>query len=244
MEPAGWDQFKANEELFGLTTDFDEDLYTTKINKDSPSYLLMEAKAAKIANEIEKNHLCFRGERELSDDAKYFERQCNERSTDKFRYSNVWREKDLKYRPDVPKPDVLAPKRDSPHVTPSVHGSDVVIKQFRQFVHSEKERLERKRKDIVKRDKDVRLQDLRKFSKTFKLKTPVPQDLIPILTKDKARQAEMVAKLKNAAIAEPTLKQGKFETLTEGGRKGKFLLISRSDKAKRTRNFLLYAAAQ
>lgn len=49
---AGWDQFEANERLFGATTNYDENLYTTRINRDDPTYKQKAAVAAKIAREI------------------------------------------------------------------------------------------------------------------------------------------------------------------------------------------------
>lgn len=49
----GWNQFEANERLFGLKSDFDEDIYTTKLDRAHPLYQQREAAAAKIAREIE-----------------------------------------------------------------------------------------------------------------------------------------------------------------------------------------------
>lgn len=48
-----WDQFAENERLFGLKSNFDENIYTTKLDKGHPLYQEREAKAAKIAKEIE-----------------------------------------------------------------------------------------------------------------------------------------------------------------------------------------------
>jgi len=48
-----WDQFATNERLFGVTTDFDEELYTTKLDKSDPSFRAKEAHARKLAAEIE-----------------------------------------------------------------------------------------------------------------------------------------------------------------------------------------------
>ena len=50
---AGWDQFEANRLLFGLTTDYDEDIYTTKIDKSHPDYSKRFAEADRKAREIE-----------------------------------------------------------------------------------------------------------------------------------------------------------------------------------------------
>lgn len=49
-----WDQFAANEKLFGLKTDFDEEIYTTTLNRSAPGYKDREKRAIKMANEIQK----------------------------------------------------------------------------------------------------------------------------------------------------------------------------------------------
>lgn len=48
-----WDQFQANEKLFGLKSDYDENFYTTRIDKSNPQYKQREAEAQRIAREIE-----------------------------------------------------------------------------------------------------------------------------------------------------------------------------------------------
>ena len=49
----GWDQFEANEKLFGLKTDYDENIYTTRIDKSHPQYKERMAAADRKAREIE-----------------------------------------------------------------------------------------------------------------------------------------------------------------------------------------------
>ena len=49
-----WDQFEANERLYGVTTDFNEDDYTVKVDKNTPDYKRREAEASRLASEIEK----------------------------------------------------------------------------------------------------------------------------------------------------------------------------------------------
>lgn len=49
----GWDQFEANERLYGVKTGFDESQYTTTIDKSHPDYKRREAKATRLAREIE-----------------------------------------------------------------------------------------------------------------------------------------------------------------------------------------------
>ncbi|KAK5998002.1 PAB1-binding protein 1 [Cladobotryum mycophilum] len=51
----GWDQFAENERLFGLKTDYDENMYTTAINKSHPQFNERIAAAEKKAREIERS---------------------------------------------------------------------------------------------------------------------------------------------------------------------------------------------
>lgn len=48
-----WDQFEANERLYGLKSNYDESFYTTTIDKSHPDFKKREAKAAQLAREIE-----------------------------------------------------------------------------------------------------------------------------------------------------------------------------------------------
>lgn len=48
----GWNQFEANEALFGVKSTFDEELYTTKLDK-GPQMRELEREAKRIAREIE-----------------------------------------------------------------------------------------------------------------------------------------------------------------------------------------------
>ena len=48
-----WDQFATNERMFGVKSNYDENLYTTTINKNDPQYAERAARAEKIAREIE-----------------------------------------------------------------------------------------------------------------------------------------------------------------------------------------------
>lgn len=47
-----WDQFATNEKLFGLKTDFNEEIYTTKLDRNSAHIRANEANAERIAKEI------------------------------------------------------------------------------------------------------------------------------------------------------------------------------------------------
>ncbi len=52
---AVWDQFAENERLFGATTDYHEEIYTTAIDKNHPQYKQRLAEADKKAREIERS---------------------------------------------------------------------------------------------------------------------------------------------------------------------------------------------
>ncbi|BEI95540.1 hypothetical protein CcaverHIS631_0104890 [Cutaneotrichosporon cavernicola] len=47
-----WDQFKDNERLFGVTTDYHEEIYTTKLDRSRPDYKKRERDADRIAAEM------------------------------------------------------------------------------------------------------------------------------------------------------------------------------------------------
>lgn len=47
-----WDQFAANEQMFGVKTSFDEEVYTTKLDRTAADYKEKERKAQRIASEI------------------------------------------------------------------------------------------------------------------------------------------------------------------------------------------------
>lgn len=53
--PGEWDQFAANEKLYNVRSDYDENLYTTAIDRSDPDYRRREAEAARIAREIERS---------------------------------------------------------------------------------------------------------------------------------------------------------------------------------------------
>ena len=47
-----WDQFAVNEKLFGVKAGFDEEAYTTKLDRNAPDFKEKEKKAQALANEI------------------------------------------------------------------------------------------------------------------------------------------------------------------------------------------------
>ncbi|KAL7269915.1 poly(A)-binding protein binding protein [Rhizina undulata] len=292
----GWNQFEANERLFGVKSQYDENIYTTKVDRSHPLYEQREAAAAKIAREIEgqtvgpnmNTHVA--EERGLSwgDDSGMDEEDNGVQrgpqqslpqlqSNNPARYtppalraptshptvpgaphdpaiiaSQLVRPETLQKqqqphqqvpRPALPQitlqqapkvseetttkptekpglPESIVTKRAQPLALPLPHsGGNVaggtssnasgaphieqaVTEDFKQFVHLEKERYKKKKADIIQRDMASKLKELKRFSETFTLKSPLPTDLVPILAKDKSKQAEIVAKANaNAAKA-------------------------------------------
>lgn len=83
-------------------------------------------------------------------------------------------------------------KMAGPSVSATLNVETEVLDSFRQFASFEKMRVSDSRRQRVSQDKAIKLNDLMKFSKNFKLLTPVPKDLVPILAKDKAKQEEIM----------------------------------------------------
>ena len=79
------------------------------------------------------------------------------------------------------------------------------------------------RRQRVMQDKNVKLNDLRGFSKNFKLNTPVPKDLVPILAKDPKKQeailenAQRNATEQKAAALKQTQKAAESPTSKQVG---------------------------
>jgi hypothetical protein len=287
-DAAGWDQFETNARLFGATTSYDENIYTTRIDRNDPSYKRKEAEAARIAREIESS---------LTDNPHMQEErgQTQEHDTtgEEERYSGV-RRGDAEFpplqsgqpnkytpparRPPTGKPTVPGapvdpaiisaqiakpkPTEQKPSATPTTkpgaeapkepvtaaeqskpsepskplqtakapppgkpdtdsetknpppkpalnslvsppkrsgvaektgsHVGTEVLDQFRQFANIEKMKLQECRRNQASYDRTIKLNELMKFSQNFKLGTPVPKDLIPILAKDRNKQEEIV----------------------------------------------------
>ncbi len=83
--------------------------------------------------------------------------------------------------------------------SPSGHTEGVetkVLQQFRQFADAEKQKLVEKKRAQASQDRTAKLNELLRFSRTFKLKTPIPGDLVGILAKDPGKQEAIIEKAK------------------------------------------------
>lgn len=221
-----WDQFAANEQLFGVKATFDENVYTTPLNRDAPDYKERERKANQIAKDImgtATNNPHIAEERGHSVD----DSGINEED----KYGAVVRGAGAYVppgarrggppvappagKPEIPKVSVNGP--DGTSVAPANVPSPVpanatatpakapadAVPAFREFVSNEKQRLTQKRQALVKNEMDKRMAELVKFSQSFKLNKPIPDDLVPILAKDEDKQKAIRDKAeKDAASAQ------------------------------------------
>ncbi|ROT43371.1 hypothetical protein SODALDRAFT_37602 [Sodiomyces alkalinus F11] len=304
-----WDQFAENERRFGIRTDYDENIYTTAIDKNHPQYRERMAAAERKAREIERSipttaHVA---EERVMDHAAGDSRGDDEEE----KYSGVRRQdfpplsnRDEKYTPpakrapsaqttvtgapvdpaiissqvrapakkqppvkaEETKTPVPASKLDAPQATersqtaeaklskpvapnnetnkpsvsrpaegkststntntlggklpdktmpsrPLASSSHVlssqpregipsaaltverdVLNSFKSFASQQRQTADKLRSNKAKADKEVKLTELKKFAEGFKLSTPVPTDLISIITKDPTKQKEIQAK--------------------------------------------------
>lgn len=90
-----------------------------------------------------------------------------------------------------------------------------LLDSFKQFANMEKMKVHDQRRQRVTHDKAIKYNDLMKFAKNFKLQTPVPKDLIPILAKDKAKQEEIIEKAQRNAESSTTSGLAVTTTSTE-----------------------------
>ncbi|CAG8561788.1 37099_t:CDS:10, partial [Racocetra persica] len=261
---ASWDQFAANEQLFGLTTDYNEEIYTTKLDRSKADYKERERKAINLANEITREsttniHLLEERGHIVDDQVDEEERYgavVRNRDPSKYMPPHLRKQqeqiqqngvtpavkktetnseviKDAKVKPPedikpptksaqpatnptspsssipkippfTPSPSSLSSYRIPEHVMASLqlprkNGTEAegkpieaqIVKTFRQFATSEKERLQQRKQAIFKKEMDGKMAELLKWGQNFKLNSPLPEDLIPILTKDETKQPKV-----------------------------------------------------
>ncbi|UZJ55479.1 hypothetical protein CBS101457_004799 [Exobasidium rhododendri] len=203
----GWDQFAANEAKFGIKSNYEENLYTTKLDKSSRDYKEREKRADQLAKEImnsSTNNIHVAEERNLTEEGE-------DAQTEEDRYGAVVRGPNAYVPPAARRAaaaaavagvqstikangaaredkangsqSTLPPPTLTVTGTPTLsQGSEVAIPtntgpdavgEFRQFVTSERERMEKKKAALAKKEKDSRLADLKNWGDKFKLKFPL-----------------------------------------------------------------------
>lgn len=112
----------------------------------------------------------------------------------------------------------LSPAQQADTETPSQGVENKVLDQFRQFANSERARLAERKRVQASQDRTAKINDLVRFSKTFKLKTPIPNDLVGILAKDPKKQEQIMEKAQRdheearvpASMSHPTSPSGQL----------------------------------
>ncbi|KAL2160813.1 hypothetical protein VTH06DRAFT_1010 [Thermothelomyces fergusii] len=95
-------------------------------------------------------------------------------------------------RPAPPSSRALPKVGAVPGVTANVERD--VLSSFKTFATAQRFMAEKARTTRAKQDKEIKLTELKKFAENFKLSTPVPKDLISIITKDPAKQKQIQEK--------------------------------------------------
>jgi hypothetical protein len=120
---AEWDQFDVNQKLFGVETDYNELIYTTKVDRSGPDFKKREAEAERLAKEIEKGpafnaHIL--EERGIATSGDVDEEE---------KYSSVARKekKPVKREPETDKKDPKLDKKDPKLVNPDKKDPKLVI---------------------------------------------------------------------------------------------------------------------
>ncbi|KAL9059566.1 MAG: hypothetical protein Q9162_001071 [Coniocarpon cinnabarinum] len=280
---AAWDQFEANERLYGVKTDYDENMYTTSIDRSHPTYRQRALAADRKAREIEgaTNSNVHRAalENDMDEEEKYangvnrdtpplissnpnsykpparraptanptvsgapfdpaiissqlarpdvFSRSAKSPSASS--QTAVEPHPTSKKENDVPDanpqdrdmepkqspseqikpqtsskleltPNKVAPPMPSPGRSGNVaeNVEKEMLRAFKDFSAHEKLRAQEKQRTQGRKEREVKINDLKKFASNFKLSKPVPDDLIGILAKDPKKQDEIIAKANRA----------------------------------------------
>lgn len=179
-----WDQFAANEAQFGVRSNYEESMYTTKLDKSGHDFKQREREAERLAKEIltqGSSNAHVAEERGLADDS-----GLNEED----KYGAVVRGPEAHEQQPAPPKDKPRPDaRDKSGAPPKA-----LTAEFREFVSAERERLVVRKAELAKKEKQNRLADLRAWAQSFKLKTPPPRDV--------ERRTDARPSNKNAAPAE------------------------------------------
>ncbi|KAI8801722.1 LsmAD domain-containing protein, partial [Cladochytrium replicatum] len=205
-----WDQFTINEKLFGVTTDFKEELYTTTIDKDDPEYEKKAAIADRLAREIEKTattnlHVAEERNQVVIEDGTTFAADEEDRYGAVLRYvppqvrakqaglSAATGPRSVSTNSPAPVSATASLSLSTPTTkdkpSPEATVKHEVVSKFREFSAKEKQSLMERKQLLMKKEKHGILSEFKQFSVSFKLSTPPPEDLLPILRKEGAKSA-------------------------------------------------------
>ncbi|WFC98165.1 poly(A)-binding protein binding protein [Malassezia yamatoensis] len=201
----GWDQFAANEARFGIKSNYEESMYTTKLDRSSKDFKQREREADKIAREIIEqgvDNVHIAEERNQIDAADFNEEDrygavvrntpastpqpsvsANEKSGEKSAHNTKDESRTNKVSHgatpslDVSSASTQAASKAAPDSAPNPQGSKALTADFRQFVSAERERLVVRKAELAQKEKQNRLTDLKAWAQSFRLKTPLPEDM-------------------------------------------------------------------
>ncbi|CAK7902551.1 PAB1-binding protein 1 [[Candida] anglica] len=206
-----WDQFKVNEEKFGVESTYDEHLYTTRIDTSAPDYQDKLKYAERLAKEIEG---------QVTSDPHMLEErgiEVDDSGVDEEdKYSGVDRRGDelmaalrnasISKGSEVERgPGKYVPPRQRAaqyHDDPAIIASSATIQKNKDHESSKANKPDSipAKPQVGQVNESFRLNaqseinSLREFSANFKIPHKLPQDLLPILSKDKLKQDEIVKK--------------------------------------------------
>jgi PAB1-binding protein PBP1 len=235
---AAWDQFQTNESKFGITSEFDENLYTTRIKKDGPNYKRNLQKAEQLAKEIESQghsgniHLAEeRGivfdDSGIDEEDKYsgVDRSAKTVSKGDALFQSLMNKdaKNATFEAEA-KPKYVPPTQRGrlENIDPSIVSATNVAptKSSKPSTIPSKPPVSASKPQTEKADQPKKLHNLKEinslkeFSQNFKIPTKIPEDLLPIITKDKQKQEEIAkrSELEARISKSPSLPSSKPHT--------------------------------
>lgn len=218
-----WDQFKVNEEKFGVESTYDEHLYTTRINTSAPDYQERLAAAERLAREIEGQSSTDRHileERGIIVDDSGIDEEDKYSGVDRrgdelmaaLKNASISNDpsKQASYTPGkyVPPKHRAAQYHDDPAIIsssatkrqPPVQSTPAKPPSTSSTLSSKPDSIPPKPQVANQHNESFRLNaqseinSLREFSANFKIPHKMPSDLLPILAKDKLKQDEILKK--------------------------------------------------
>lgn len=250
-----WDQFATNEAKFGVKSSYDETMYTTKLDRSAKDFQERERKAEQLAQEIVNSstaNVHVAEERNI---------EAGAGPTEEDRYGAVVRGSNAYVPPQARRAEhkngAAAPAQTEHDVTSTMPAivttspgsaskeedgaqSDKApqqpqsaVDEFQKFVSQERERLERRKAEVVLKEKETKLADLRSWADNFKLKYPVPNDM-----QSRSTQATKVPR-PSEKPRDPSLKKSVSPTPAKssvGDASGSASLMSSPANASATRN--------
>lgn len=234
-----WDQFKVNQEKFGVQSSYDEHLYTTRVNREAADYQERLQRAERLAREIEglstsdRHVLEERGvvvdDSGMDEEDKYSgvlhdssDTRGNELMA-ALRNASISGDKSGPIgEPAASSGHYATPRQRAAqyHNDPAIVSSSATQKVQELRPAGVPEASEKSnappasvpsKPKVPQQGESLRLNaqsefnSLREFSANFKVPHKIPNDLLPILTKDKLKQDEIMKKQQAVKNAAPVL---------------------------------------